>query len=88
MHDSLRPHPRFCRPGRSGARAHLHPVLRLLPGHVHLQQWHCGLSWKRPHCHPGQPARDHDGDVSTGQGRCWGTALWQAWLWRASEELE
>ena len=63
------------RPGRGRPRALLHPLLRLLPGHVQLQQWHCGLSWQRPHRHPCQPARDHDGDVSTGQDRHKYTAL-------------
>lgn len=63
----------FRRPGGGWARALLHPLLGLLPSHVHLQQWHRGLSWQRPHRHPRQPARDHDGDVSTGWGRCWDT---------------
>lgn len=40
-------------------------VLWLLPGHVHLQQRHRGLSGQGADCHPCQPARDHVGDVST-----------------------
>lgn len=56
-----------CFPGRTNGPSTcpaLQLVLRLLPSHVHLQQWHCGLSGQGADGHPRQPARDHDRDVS------------------------
>lgn len=77
------------RPGGSRASACLHPFFRFLPSHVCLQQWYCGLSRQRPHCHPCQPARDHDRDVSTGQGRCWDIpSASSSRLWLPQKELE
>lgn len=52
-------------------------VLGLLPGHVHLQQRHRGLSGQGADGHPRQPARDHDGDVSAGP-----------WLWGPCSHCE
>lgn len=56
-----------CFPGRTNGPSTcpaLQLVLWLLPSHVHLQQWHCGLSGQGADGHPRQPARDHDRDVS------------------------
>lgn len=72
-----------CFPGRTngpGTCPALQLVLWLLPGHVHLQQRHCGLSGQGADGHPCQPARDHDGDVSTApHHHCWALGGSRQW---------